>query len=110
MEDSFETLAVRTYHLGQSEKVEVTIRLGKPHRETSGFHRCDYEYSVDGDVIRGHMVGLDVIDALLSALRILGLCLHRLNESKYGGSLTWEGGTKDLGLPDVQGHWPSTKA
>lgn len=97
-----EIIAWRMFHIidEQGNKRPVTVFIGKPRplADSSGY-LCAYQVIGIGnqETQVGH--GHDSIQALKTAIVLLGATLNHLNE-EVGGKLVWNGGSKgELGLP-----------
>ena len=97
-----EIIASRMLYLIDENQTKrpVSVFLGKPQPSSNGpGYECPFQIigigSQNTHVGHGH----DSIQALKTALTILGAKLHHLNE-ELGGRLVWDGGsTGELGFP-----------
>ena len=83
---------------GNSRPVSVFIGKPQPSADSSGY-QCSYQIIGIGNqkTHTGH--GRDSIQALKTAMILLGASLNHLNH-EIGGKLVWNGGSKgELGLP-----------
>jgi hypothetical protein len=84
----------------QGNKRPVSVFIGKPQPEAdSSGYQCAYQVIGIGnqETQVGH--GHDSIQALKTAIILLGATLNHLNK-EVGGRLVWNGGRKgELGLP-----------
>lgn len=99
-----EIIASRMLHVidenGHKRPVSVFIGKPQPSRNASGY-ACPYQIIGIGsqEAQVGH--GQDSIQALKSALVLLGANLHHLND-ELGGRLYWDGDPAgELGFPDL---------
>jgi len=97
-----EIIASRMLHVvdEQGNKRPVSVFIGKPQpsADSSGYF-CAYQIIGIGnqETQIGH--GRDSIQALKTAMILLGANLNNLND-EVGGKLVWNGGPKgELGLP-----------
>jgi uncharacterized protein DUF6968 len=97
-----EIIASRMLHVmdEQGNKRPVSVFIGKPQpaADSSGYH-CAYQIIGIGnqETQIGH--GRDSIQALKTAMNLLGTTLDSLNH-EIGGKLVWNGAAKgELGLP-----------
>jgi len=97
-----EIIASRMLHVidEQGNKRPVSVFIGKPQpaRDSSGYE-CAYQIIGIGNqkTCIGH--GSDSIQALRTAMILLGANLNHLN-NELGGRLVWNGGPKgELGFP-----------
>ena len=97
-----EIIASRMLHVvdehGNKRPVSVFIGKPQPARDSSGYE-CAYQIIGLGSQkpFVGH--GQDSIQALRTALILLGANLNHLND-ELGGKLVWNGGPKgELGFP-----------
>jgi uncharacterized protein DUF6968 len=97
-----EIIASRMLHVmdEQGNKRPVSVFIGKPQpaADSSGYH-CAYQIIGIGnqETQIGH--GRDSIQALKTAMVLLGTTLDNLNH-EIGGKLVWNGAAKgELGLP-----------
>lgn len=106
-----DVIARRKYRLsgGTSEPTEVLVSISRPAQIVNGDYECHYEVMFGGKRQQGRVQGIDEIDALVNVLAMAGSWLNGLNESTYGGRLTWAGGDDDLGLPRIERDWPFVK-
>jgi hypothetical protein len=97
-----EIIAWRMFHIidEQGNKRPVSVFIGKPQPSAdSSDYFCAYQIIGIGnqETQVGH--GDDSIQALKTAIILLGATLNHLNE-EVGGKLVWNGGSKgELGLP-----------
>jgi len=97
-----EIIASRMLHVvdEQGNKRPVSVFIGKPQPSAdSSDYFCAYQIIGIGnqETQVGH--GDDSIQALKTAIILLGATLNHLNE-EVGGKLVWNGGSKgELGLP-----------
>jgi len=97
-----EIIASRMLHVidEQGNKRPVSVFIGKPQpsRDSTGYE-CPYQIIGIGsqETLIGH--GRDSIQALRTAMILLGANLNHLND-ELGGKLVWNGGPKgELGFP-----------
>ncbi|MGO9229080.1 MAG: DUF6968 family protein [Bryobacteraceae bacterium] len=104
-------IARRALHLiGRGEEPEIVVNLGRPFQPNGGWYCCEFQIVSPGRVHEMHADGVDTVDCVISALRIIGTYLADANRSKYGGNLQWEGGTAaGLGFPTVE-DWSQPRA
>ncbi|MFY9620441.1 MAG: hypothetical protein WAM70_08505 [Pyrinomonadaceae bacterium] len=97
-----EIIASRMLYLidEQGNKRPVSVFVGKPQpRPSNPGYECSFQIIGIGsqNTHAGH--GRDSIQALKTALNLLGAKLHHLNE-EVGGQLVWEDGAPgELGFP-----------
>jgi hypothetical protein len=101
-ESTSEIIASRIFHVidEQGNKRPVSVFIGKPQAsaDSSGYF-CAYQIIGIGnqETQIGH--GRDSIQALKTAMVLLGATLNNLN-NEIGGKLVWNGDRKgELGLP-----------
>lgn len=102
-EDIGTVIAVRTLSLSGEEKVTVTI--GKPKRFPEGDdYYCPYRIVGIGNERVRHAGGVDAMQALVLALRMIGAELYTSPEAR-SGALRWMGRSRegDLGFPVPDG-------
>ena len=91
----------RLYFLDEGNiKRTVSVFLGMPQQSphSSGYH-CPFQVIGIGSQQTQLAQGVDSIQALQSALVLIGVSLNHLN-NEIGGKLAWEGGHKgELGFP-----------
>lgn len=91
----------RLYFLDEGNiKRTVSVFLGMPQQSphSSGYH-CSFQVIGIGSQQTQLARGVDSIQALQSALVLIGVSLNHLN-NEIGGKLAWEGGGKgELGFP-----------
>jgi len=97
-----EIIASRMLHLidenGNKRPVSVFVGTPRPSRSDPGYE-CPFQIIGVGNQNTHVGRGRDSIQALQSALTLLGAKLHHLND-EVGGRLNWEGGAPgDLGFP-----------
>lgn len=92
-------IATRQLDLADGRKVTVTI--GKPEKFPDGVnYYCPYQITgIKRDKVR-HSGGVDAVQALELALKMIGADLYTSDEAQ-AGMLSWEGGSKkgDFGFP-----------
>ena len=97
-----EIIASRMLYLVDENKNKrpVSVFLGKPQPSNSGRgYECPFQIIGIGTQSTHVGHGRDSIQALKTALTLLGAQLHHLNE-ELGGRLAWEGGSPgELGFP-----------
>jgi uncharacterized protein DUF6968 len=89
-----EIIASRMLHLrdDNGNKRPVSVFVGKPQPSRNGpGYECPFQVIGIGSQNTQVGQGRDAIQALKSALTLLGANLHQLNE-ELGGGLVWEGG------------------
>jgi hypothetical protein len=77
----------------------VTVKIGRPYSIDNGNNFvCPFE--IDGFYATSlkSALGLDSVQALWSALRIIGVSLHE-SDAYRRGDLKWVAGQSDLGFP-----------
>lgn len=79
---------------------EVIVTIGKPEKfPDSEDYYCPYQIIGIGNEKVRYASGIDSIQALFLALKMIGADLYTSNEAK-AGVLSWKGGEKgDLGFP-----------
>jgi Domain of unknown function (DUF6968) len=79
---------------------EVIVKIGKPEKfPDSEDYYCPYQIIGIGNERVRYAGGIDSIQALLLALKMIGTDLYMSNEAKTG-ILSWKGGEKgNLGFP-----------
>jgi hypothetical protein len=97
-----EIIATRTLHLvdDQGHKRPVSVFIGRPEpaKDSSGYE-CRYQVIGIGSQTTCIARGNDSIQALQSAMILVGANLHHLNR-EVGGKLVWKSGPKgELGFP-----------
>lgn len=98
-----EIVASRMLHLIDEggQKYPVSVFIGKPQPGSAGYE-CPYQIIGIGSQTTGVSQGRDSIEALRTALVLVGNALHQLN-GEVGGRLVWEGAPAgDLGFPVVR--------
>lgn len=96
-----EIIASRMLHLidENGHKRPVSVFVGKPQASRSDGYECPFQIIGIGSQDTHVGRGCDSIQALKTALTMLGSKLHELNE-ELGGGLVWEGGSPgELGFP-----------
>ena len=91
-------IALRELVLVDAKK--VTVIIGKPEKfPNSDDYYCPYQIVGIGNGRVLHAGGIDSIQAILLALKMIGADLYT-SEAAKAGSLRWKGGEKgDLGFP-----------
>jgi hypothetical protein len=91
-------IAVRNLDLRGGKEVVVTIGMPRKTPDEDDYY-CPYQITgADRSDIR-YAVGVDAVQALELALRMIGADLYTSNEA-LNGALSWEGGIDgDLGFP-----------
>ena len=94
-------IATRMFHfVGEDTAKEIQVRIGKPCPFPDGkdFY-CPYQITGVGDGNVQYAGGIDAVQALQLAMRMIACDLGLLNKS-CGGKLRWEGDEAgDLGFP-----------
>lgn len=98
--DLGEIIAERTLTISGEDR-ELIVQLGKPQRVADGDHfRCPFIIVGVEDERVKYAPGSDAFQALMHALRMIGVEVELRNRS-YGGRLRWYGNTGDnLGFPE----------
>jgi len=96
-----EIIATRMLHLidehGHKRSVSVFIGKPEPAEDATGY-KCPFQVIGIGSQETQLARGSDSIQALQSAISLVGASLHRLNE-ELGGKLVWNCGPKgELGF------------
>lgn len=97
-----EIIASRMLHVidenGNKRPVSIFIGTPRPARDSSGYE-CPYQVIGIGNQKTSVGHGSDSIEALRTAMILLGAELNHLND-ELGGRLIWNGGPKgELGFP-----------
>ena len=96
-----EIIATRTLHLidEHGHKRPVMVFIGKPEPAEDSGYQCCYQVIGIGAQETKLARGSDSIQALQSAMAMVGASLHNLNQ-EIGGALRWNGDAAgDLGFP-----------
>ena len=99
-----EIIATRTLHLvdEHGHKRPVSVFIGKPEPAEDSGYKCCYQVIGIGSQETKLARGIDSIQALQSAMVLVGASLQRLN-LEIGGKLSWNGGVPgELGFPTAQ--------
>lgn len=104
-------IATRFFFLEDERTKEpaVVFRMWRPYQPEGAYPRCLYELTSGRDTIKGEVTGVDAFDCIINCLSQAGSKIAGLNESVYGGRLSWEaspGGGRGLGLPTIEDAWP----
>jgi len=86
----------------------VIFRLWRPHQSEADYPRCRYELITSTGSKSTEVPGVDGLDCIVAGLSMAGSDLASLNESLFGGRLSWEAspeGGRGLGLPTLE-DWP----
>jgi hypothetical protein len=92
--------AIRKLFLLTDPSVEIHVLIGIPQLflDTADYY-CPVQIQGIGTEKVDFAVGIDAVQAMQLAFRLLGSMLAKLNNA-YNGALRWEGDTKgDLGFP-----------
>jgi hypothetical protein len=99
-----EIIATRTLHLvdEHGHKRPVSVFIGKPEPAEDSGYKCCFQVIGIGSQETKLARGIDSIQALQSAMVLVGASLQRLN-LEIGGTLSWNGEVPgDLGFPTAQ--------
>ena len=92
-----EVVGERAFTVEGQPDVIVVVRLGKPVARKPADFRCPYEIEHQGDRTLRYAIGIDSIEALRSALKMIAADIGALNRG-LGGGLRWLETSQDLGL------------
>jgi hypothetical protein len=98
-----EIIATRTLHLidEHGHKRPVSVFIGKPEPAEDSGYKCCYQVIGLGGQETKLAHGSDSIQALQSAMILVGASLTSLND-EIGGTLSWNGDTAgNLGFPST---------
>jgi len=93
-------VAARKLYFFDDKKKEIAVLIGKPQRQSdSSDYYCLFQVVGIGDEEVRHATGIDAVQAMQLAMKMIGAYLYSLNQHN-GGRLRWEGDeTGDLGFP-----------
>jgi len=94
-----EVIATRKLYSADRSK-RVIVKIGKPEKfPDSSDYYCPYQIIGLGNEKARYAAGVDAVQALQLALKMIGADLYTSKEARIG-SLVWEGGCKgELGFP-----------
>ena len=101
MTNSNNEMAQRRF-VTDSEEQQVRVRLMQPTPgRDKGSFLCRYTIETDKETFEHEAWGVDTLQALLMALKMLAADLEAVRDHDYGGRLKWEFSRTvgDLGLP-----------
>ncbi len=94
-------IAIRQLDLADGRKVTITIGKPEPFPDDVNYY-CPYQIiGIKRDKVR-YAGGVDAVQALQLALKMIGADLETSDEAR-AGVLSWKGGSKksDLGFPQL---------
>ncbi len=96
-----DVIAIRKLSLDSSDR-EITVVLGRPQKITDSLgYDCEFQIRGIGSGEVKYARGLDAIQAIQSAMFLIGIDLEFMNQG-VANKLRWEGDEEgDLGFPTV---------
>jgi len=97
-----DVIATRKLYFLDDQKKEIAVLIGRPQRQPdSSDYYCSFQVLGLGDEKARRAIGIDEVQALQLAMKMIGAYLDRLNKDS-GGKLKWEGDeTGDVGFPST---------
>jgi hypothetical protein len=97
IDDIIATRSIEVLTKEGSPERTMTVLIGRPTQEPTGEWRCPYQIIGDGSEHPFGALGLDAVQAIELALKIIGARLAATTEAREG-RLRWAG-ERDLGFP-----------